>query len=309
MRILYMGTAPFAVPSLLRLMDAGHEVLGVVTQPDKPVGRKRELQPSAVKRVALERGLPVYQPERLRRDKAFHEEVRAMAPDLVAYAAYGQIIPQAFLDIPRLGCWNVHGSLLPKYRGAAPIQWSIVRGDSSTGVCVMIAEAGLDTGPVLAHRAMEIRPDDTAGTLGDRMADVGAGLLVETIAAWERGEVTPVPQDESEATFAPTIEKEHARIDWAQPARVVDCLVRGMSPKPGAWTTWRGQDFKVWLSKGANEAAFAAPGTVRLEGKRALVSTGDGALELVTVQPSGKRAMPALDWARGLRGEEIFSAD
>lgn len=308
MRILYMGTAPFAVPGLIGLMNAGHDILGVVTQPDKPVGRKRELQPSAVKRAALERGLPIFQPERLRRDKAFHETVRAMAPDLVAYAAYGQIIPQAFLDIPRLGCWNVHGSLLPAYRGAAPIQWSIANGDATTGVCVMIAEAGLDTGPVLSQREMTIEPDDTAGTLGERMADIGARLLVETIVAWERGEITPMPQDESAATFAPSIEKEDARIDWSRPARQLDCLVRGMSPKPGAWTTWNGHDFKIWLSRHTDEPAFGEPGLARLHGRRALVSTGDGTLELRTVQPAGKRPMAALDWARGLQGGETTFA-
>lgn len=306
MRILYMGTAPFAVPSLLRLLDAGHEILGVVSQPDKPVGRKRVLQPSAVKQAALERGLPVFQPERLRRDKAFHDTVREMAPDLVAYAAYGQIIPQSFLDIPHLGCWNVHGSLLPKYRGAAPIQWSIIHGDETTGVCVMIAEAGLDTGPVLAHREMAVEPRDTTGTLGDRMADIGAGLLVETIAAWESGEIVPMPQDESQATYAPLIEKEHAHLDWSRSTRALDCLIRGMSPKPGAWTGWRGQDFKVWLARPAAEAPFGEPGAIRMEGKRVLVSTGDGALQLETVQPAGKRPMAALDWARGLQGPEQF---
>jgi methionyl-tRNA formyltransferase len=306
MRILFMGTAPFAVPSLLGLIDAGHDLLGVVTQPDKPVGRKREMQPSAVKTAALERGLAVYQPERLRRDAGFLESVRALAPDLVAYAAYGQIIPQSFLDIPRLGCWNVHGSLLPRYRGAAPIQWSIANGDETTGVCVMIAEAGLDTGPVLASQAMDILPEDTAGTLGERMARVGADLLAATIAASERGALHPAPQDESLATFAPTIEKADAMLNWSRPARALEPFIRGMNPKPGAWTTWRGQDFKIWLARAADERTPGAPGAVRLEGRRVLAAAGDGSLELVTVQPAGKKAMPALDWARGLRGAETF---
>jgi methionyl-tRNA formyltransferase len=306
MRILFMGTAPFAVPSLIGLMDAGHDVLGVVTQPDKPVGRKREMQPSAVKTAALERGLAVFQPERLRRDAGFLETARGMAPDLVAYAAYGQIIPQKFLDIPRLGCWNVHGSLLPKYRGAAPIQWSIANGDETTGVCVMIAEAGLDTGPVLASQPMDILPDDTAGTLGERMARIGADLLTATIAESERGPLSPAAQDESLATFAPTIEKADARLNWTRPARALEPFIRGMNPKPGAWTTWRGQDFKVWLARPSDERGAGAPGTVRLEGRRVLAATGEASLELVTVQPAGKKAMPALDWARGLRGAETF---
>ncbi|HEY3413902.1 MAG TPA: methionyl-tRNA formyltransferase [Armatimonadota bacterium] len=305
MRILFMGTAPFAVPSLESLLAAGHEVVGVVTQPDKPVGRKRELLPSAVKSAALGHGLPVYQPVRLRKDKALHETVRGLAPDIVAYAAYGQIIPQAFLDIPRLGCWNVHGSLLPAYRGAAPIQWSIINGDPRTGVCVMIAEAGLDTGPVLAAAEMDILPVDNAFTLGERMAAVGARLLVDTIAGWERGEVAPKPQDPRLATLAPAIEKEDARIDWLRPATALDCFVRGMNPKPGAWTLWRGGEFKVWAAASASEAP-GAPGAVGIAGKRVLVGTGGGALELLTVQPSGKRPMPALDWARGFRSAEAF---
>jgi methionyl-tRNA formyltransferase len=250
--------------------------------------------------------LAIFQPERLRRDAGFLETVREMAPDLVAYAAYGQIIPQKFLDIPRLGCWNVHGSLLPKYRGAAPIQWSIANGDETTGVCVMIAEAGLDTGPVLASQPMDILPDDTAGTLGERMARIGADLLTATIAASERGPLSPAAQDESLATFAPTIEKADARLNWTRPARALEPFIRGMNPKPGAWTTWRGQDFKVWLARPSDERGAGAPGTVRLEGRRVLAATGEASLELVTVQPAGKKAMPALDWARGLRGAETF---
>lgn len=306
MRILYMGTATFAVPSLERLIEAGHEILGVVTQPDKPVGRKKVLQPSPVKEVALRLGLPVHQPISMRRDKAFHETVRAMEPDLVAYAAYGQLIPQGFLDIPRLGCWNVHGSLLPKYRGAAPIQWAIINGEDRTGATVMIAEAGLDTGPVLAMEEIDIRPDDTAGTLGERMAEVGADLLVSTIAAWECGEVTPQPQDHAAATHAPSIEKDDARLDWSKPAQALDRFVRGLNPRPGAWTTWRGQDFKVWESRPAPEESGGEPAEIRVVGKRVLIAAGDGVLELRTVQPAGKRPMPALDWSRGLRAAERF---
>ncbi len=306
MRILYMGTAAFAVPSLERLIEAGHEILGVVTQPDKPVGRKKVLHPSPVKEVALRLGLPVHQPTSLRRDKGFHEAVRAMEPDLVAYAAYGQLIPQGFLDIPRLGCWNVHGSLLPKYRGAAPIQWAIINGEERTGATVMIAEAGLDTGPVLAMEAIDIRPDDTAGTLGERMAEIGADLLVSTIAAWERGEVTPQPQDHAAATLAPSIEKDDARLDWSKPAQALDRFARGLNPRPGAWTVWRGQDFKVWEARPAPEESGGEPGEIRVAGKRVLIATGDGALELRTVQPAGKRPMPAQDWSRGLRAAERF---
>jgi len=299
-----MGTAPFAVPSLLRLQSAGHEVLGVVTQPDKPVGRKHVLQPSPVKQAALTLGLPVFQPARLRKDVALREAVREMAPDLVAYAAYGQIIPQSFLDIPRLGCWNVHGSLLPAYRGAAPIQRAIMNGDRATGVCVMIAEAGLDTGPVLASAPMEILRTDTAATLGERMAGIGADLLVETIAAWERDAVAPVPQDEPAATYAPAIEREDAHIDWARDAEDLVFFVRGLNPKPGAWTTWRGQELKIWAAEPAADDLTA--GAIAIDGKRVLAGAGHASLRLATVQPAGKRPMAALDWARGLRGAEKF---
>lgn len=305
MRILYMGTATFAVPSLVALMKAGHEILGVVTQPDKPVGRKRILEASAVKSAALALGVAVFQPERLRRDKSFHKQVREMAPDLVAYAAYGQIIPPAFLEIPRLGCWNVHGSLLPAYRGAAPIQWSIINGNAATGVCVMIAEAGLDTGPVLTSREMDILSMDTTATLGARMADIGAQLLVETISRWERDDVTPLQQDESKVTFAPAIEKNDARVVWHQSAAVLDCFVRGMNPKPGAWTMWRGLDFKIWVARPA-DAVLLPPGGLAIAGKAVFVATGEGSLELKVVQPSGKKPMVAIDWARGLHGDERF---
>lgn len=306
MRIVFMGTAAFATPSLERLLEAGHEILAVVTQPDRPAGRKRVLTPPPVKVAAAERGLPVLQPERLRRDRAFLEAIRAMAPDLVAYAAYGQIIPPAFLEIPRLGCWNVHGSLLPAYRGAAPIQRALMNGDIRTGVTIMMAEAGLDTGPILAAREMDIRPDDTYGTLAERMSGVGADLLVGSIAAWERGELTPRAQDDCAATYAPAIEAEDSRLDWALSARRLDGWVRGLNPKPGAWTTWRGGVFKVWEASATDSPTPGSPGEVRVNAERVLVATGDGALSLRAVQPSGGRRMTALDWARGLRGHEQF---
>lgn len=304
MRIVFMGTADFATPGLHRLVEAGHDVLGVITQPDKPVGRRREVRPGPVKAAALEMGLPVWQPVRLRRDEALRHEMRRLAPDLVAYAAYGQIIPRWFLEIPRLGCWNVHGSLLPAYRGAAPIQRAIMNGDTTTGVCVMQADEGLDTGPVLSSRTVEIRPDDTYGTLAGRMAALGARLLVETIAAWERGEVTPQPQDDTRATHAPAIERDDARIDWNRAAAALDPFIRGLNPKPGAWTTFRGQEFKVWLGRPVGEEL--PPGKLMASGRRVLAGTGAGALELLEVQPAGRRVMAACDWGRGLRGEEGF---
>jgi len=306
MRMLFMGTAEFAVPSLISLLQAGHDVTGVVTQPDKPVGRKKILQASPVKQYALEHGLPVYQPERLRRDKSFLDQVRGMELDVVTYAAYGQILPPSFLEIPRLGCWNVHGSLLPRYRGAAPIQWAIVNGERETGVCVMIAEAGLDTGPVLAEQALSISEEDTALTLGARMAEIGAELLIDTLAAWEKGEVNPKVQDNAAATYAPSIQRDDARIQWQRPARDIHNLIRGMHPRPGAWTTFRGQEFKVLPSRLGNSGTPLSAGAVHVVNGAVMVGTGEGVLELLEVQPAGKRAMPAVEWARGIRKEDRF---
>lgn len=306
MRMLFMGTADFAVPSLKSLLKAGHDVTGVVTQPDKPVGRKKILQASPVKQCALEHGLPVFQPERLRRDKSFLDQLRDMELDVVTYAAYGQILPPSFLEIPRLGCWNVHGSLLPQYRGAAPIQWAIINGEQETGVCVMIAEAGLDTGPVLSEQALPIREEDTALTLGTRMAEMGAELLVKTLAAWEGGQVKPREQDHSAATYAPSIQRDDARIDWQSSARQLHNLVRGMHPRPGAWTTFRGQEFKVLLSRCGDDGIHLSEGSVCVLDETVVVGTGEGTLQLLEVQPAGKRAMQATEWARGIRKDDRF---
>ena len=305
MRILFGGTAEFAVPCLKRLAQSRHELLGVFTQPDRPAGRKRIPQPSPVKSAAQALGLTVYQPERLRKDTVFLDAVRAMQPDVVVYAAYGQILPSAFLSIPRHGCWNIHGSLLPKYRGAAPIQWAIANGDSETGVCVMIAEAGLDTGPVLTSTATAIQSDDTAGTLTAKLALLGADLMMVTIDDFEAGLITPQPQDEAKATHAPSITREHARIDWKRPAVEIGALIRAMNPKPGAWTVWRGQEFKIWS---AIPMAFDArsPGDLSVPAGHVLAGTGGGALALTTVQPAGKKPMPAVEWARGWHGDERF---
>ena len=306
-RLIYMGTPEFAVPPLLALIEAGHAVVAVVTQPDKPVGRKRLLSPPPVKEAALERGIPVLQPTSAR-SAAFHEEVRALAPEVVGYAAYGKILPQAFLDIPPHGCLNVHASFLPKYRGAAPIQWAIMNGETVTGVSIMRAEAGLDTGPVLLAEEESIRPDDTAGTLMERLSHLGARLLVEAMRRVEAGEASYTPQDDAAATHAPLLTAEVAAMDWTRTAETLRNQVRGLNPKPGAVTRFRDREVKVWQAERRDESGEA--GTVlRVEDAGPAVAAGQGALLLTEVQPSGSRRMSGGEFARGQRvtAGEVFA--
>lgn len=303
-----MGTPEFAVPSLHALLEAGHDVPAVVTQPDKPVGRRRVLTPPPLKTAAVELGLPVLQPERAR-DEAFLEQMRALAPDLVAYAAYGKILPPSFLEIPKHGCINVHASLLPKYRGAAPIQWAIINGETVTGVSIMRAEVGVDTGPVLLQREEPIRPDDTAGDLSARLARLGAQMLVEAVALIETGRAVFVPQDDSLATYAPMLKPEDALLDWSWPAEAVRNRVRAMNPKPGAVAVARGRDLKVWMASVVDGDPNAEPGTVVAVSKEGLVvQAADRAVLLEEVQPAGGGRMSGADFARGWRiaaGEKL----
>ncbi|MBW3622137.1 MAG: methionyl-tRNA formyltransferase [Armatimonadetes bacterium] len=301
MRLIYMGTPEFAVPPLIALLEAGHEVVAVVTQPDKPVGRKRTLTPPPVKAAALERGIPVLQPNSAR-SPAFHDQVRAYAPEVIGYAAYGKMLPQAFLDLPPHGCLNVHASLLPKYRGAAPIQWAIMNGETVTGVSIMRAEAGLDTGPVLLAAEEPIRDDDTAGTLAERLSHLGARLLAEGIRRAEAGTASFTPQDDSEATHAPLLTLETARMDWTRPARDLRNQVRGLNPKPGALTRYEGREVKVWRAE--VREGQGSPGTVLVvEEAGPVVVAGGGALCLTEVQPAGSRRMSGAEFVRGQRVE------
>jgi len=308
MRIVFMGTPHFAVPSLHALLEAGHDVLAVVTQPDKPVGRKRVLTPPPLKVAAVQRGLTVLQPERAR-DEAFLAQMRALAPDLVAYAAYGKILPPSFLEIPRHGCINVHASLLPKYRGAAPIQWAIINGETVTGVSIMRAEAGVDTGPVLLQREEPIRPDDTAGDLSARLARLGAEMLVEAVGLIESGRAVFIPQDESLATYAPMLKPEDAVLDWNQPAQSVRNRVRALNPKPGAVAVIQGREVKVWRASVVDGDPSAEPGTVIAVCKAGpAVQACGGAVLLEEVQPAGGKRMSGADLARGWRihaGEKL----
>ncbi|HWE60992.1 MAG TPA: methionyl-tRNA formyltransferase [Chloroflexota bacterium] len=308
LRIVFMGTPAFAVPSLRALLSINEidgtpiHVVGVVTQPDRPAGRGRRLTASPVKTEALAAGIPVQQPEHLRRPEAL-QALQALAPDLIVVAAFAQILSKRVLDLPRCGCLNVHASLLPRYRGAAPIQAAILDGAPETGVCIMRMEAGLDTGPVLACYREPILPDDTAESLGARLAMGGAELLLRTVPDWVRGAIVPEPQDETQATVTRPLRKEDGRIDWQLPAAYIERQVRAMFPWPGAYTTAGGALLKVRAASVVSApTAGQTPGTLLAapEGPYPLVVTGDGLLALREVQPAGRRPMAGADWLRGI---------
>jgi len=303
MRLVFLGTPAFAVPTLERLVEAGHQVLAVVTQPDRPRGRGGKLAAPPVKEAALRLGLPVFQPERVRRPEAL-EYLRAMVVDAMVVVGYGQIIPQSVIDLAPLGILNVHASLLPKYRGAGPIQWSIVNGEAITGVTIMRIDAGLDTGDMLLKAETPIAPDENAIELGTRLSIIGADLLVKALQGLADGTITPEKQDSRLATLAPILKKEHGVIDWAQSAKDIHNRVRGLQPWPGAHTKFRGQTLNVWRSHVASETAGErAPGQfVRL--KPLLVACGSGTLELLEVQMEGRKRISAADFANGQRVAE-----
>ena len=300
MRIIFLGTPQFAVPTLDAIVTAGHNVLEAITQPDRPKGRKQELTFSPVKTAALRLGIPVYQPERIRRPEAV-EHLRALAPEAMVIVGYGQIIPQSVIDIAPLGIINVHASLLPELRGAAPIQWSIARGFRRTGVTTMRIDAGLDTGDIVGKWETEIGPDETAPELSLRLADAGARLLVETLAALADGSARPEAQDHARATLAPILKKEDGRIDWHTPAHQIHDRIRGFQPWPGAYTSFRGQLLHLWRSRLVPQRWNLAPGAlVQEDGVFAI--GGDGAsLELLEVQLEGRKKMPAGVFANGHR--------
>jgi methionyl-tRNA formyltransferase len=299
---VFFGTPAWAVPSLEALIGAGIEVATVVTNPDRPAGRGMEVTASPVKVAAGKLGLDVLQPEKARAPE-FIQEIEALAPDVAIVVAYGKILPQAMLDAVPRGFVNLHFSLLPAYRGAAPVQRAIMDGLEITGISVMILTAGMDEGPVIATAEVRIEDDDTAGVLGARMAEVGARTLVDALPRYVAGELRPVEQDHSSATYAPKVTPEEARIDWTRSARQVRDFVRALNPVPGAWTMLRGRRVKVHRVEGVSVEEPLGPGELHVAGDL-VVGAGDGKLALAEVQPAGKRRMSGAELARGLRPAE-----
>ena len=296
MKIVFMGTPDFAVPSLQALLDARHEVCAVYTQPDKPQGRKQVLTAPPVKELALQRGIPVYQPATLKNEDE-QAKLRALAPEVIIVVAYGKLLPKAVLDIPPRGCINVHGSLLPRWRGAAPIQWSIIAGDQKAGVTTMQMAEGLDTGDMLLTYETKIGARETAGELFDRLAQAGAALLVETLEKLDS--ITPRPQDDSQSCYAHMLDKQMAVIDWTKSAHEIDCLIRGLSPWPIALTTLAGARLKIYAAEPVS--GTGKPGEVlESDPKKGLtVACGAGALALHEVQLVGGKRMKSADFLRG----------
>ncbi len=304
MVLIFLGTPTFAVPTLERIVDAGHRVSAVFTQPDRPKGRGGQLTAPPVKEAALRLGLPVHQPERIRRPEVV-DQLKQLNPDAMVVVGYGQIIPQAIIDIPRLGIMNVHASLLPKYRGAAPIQWAVANGETRTGVTTMRIDAGLDTGDMLLKWDTEIGSEENALELGARLADAGAELLIKTL----RDNPTPVKQTPAEATYAPILKKEDGEIDWNWPSSKIFNRSRGLLPWPGAYSFFRGQLFHIWKSRVSGQALQGEPGLMSAMDKRLLIACGDRTeLELMEVQVEGRKRMSAAAFMNGhhLKDDEIL---
>ncbi|MCH5286341.1 MAG: methionyl-tRNA formyltransferase [Christensenellaceae bacterium] len=293
MRIVFMGTPEFAVPSLRALCEAGYEVVGVFTQPDRPRGRGNKVAFSPVKEYALSRGIPVFQPQRIRRDGI--DDLKALAPDLCVTAAFGQILSQEVLDIPPLGNINVHASLLPRHRGSAPIAWAIMQGDAEAGVTTMMMDKGIDTGDMLLKSATPIRPGETCGELTERLSEMGAALLLDTLRALENGSLTRVPQDEAQMTYDPMLTKDMGVIDWAMPAAVIVNRVHGLNPWPGCSTAFEGGRLKLLRAEVAEGSG--QPGEVLVaDAKNGLIiAAGEGAVRVLLMQaPGGKPMAPTV---------------
>ncbi len=303
MRVLFAGTPEVAVPSLRALFASRHEIVAVLTRPDAPAGRGRTLQPSEVAQVALDAGIEVLRPA-TPRDPVFLARLAELAPDAAPIVAYGGLIPPAALSIPRFGWINLHFSLLPAWRGAAPVQHAVMAGDEVTGASTFLLEQGLDTGPVFGVVTESVRPTDTAGDLLARLADSGSGLLVATLDGLEAGSLVAVPQPADGVSLAPKISVDDARIGWLDPAMRVDRLIRGCTPAPGAWTTFRGERVKLGPILLAPDVSDLAPGQLRVVKNAVWVGTGTHAVRLGDVQAQGKRLMGAGDWARGVRVEQ-----
>ncbi len=299
MRIVFMGTPDFAVPTLNKLYESEHEIAAVFTQPDKPKGRGYKLAPPPVKVLALEHGTPVYQPDSLKKQPEMWDVLKEIAPDVIVVAAYGKILPKKVLDIPKYHCVNVHGSLLPKYRGAAPIQWSVLNGDDETGITTMLMGEGLDTGDILLQRSTPIGENETAAELFDRLAEIGADLLIETLEKLEKGEITPVKQDEELATYASILTKDMCMIDFNKPVKEVHKKICGLSDWPCAVTTLDGKRLKVFRSQIVKDKTPGQQAGTVVDTKQFCVCCADGVIKLTEVQAEGSKRMRSEDYLRG----------
>lgn len=306
-KIVFMGTPDFSVPILRRLITDGYDVIGVVTQPDRPVGRKRILSPPPIKEEAARQGIPVYQPEKIR-EKEELEKIVALKPDLIVTAAFGQILPKALLDAPEYGCINVHASLLPELRGGAPIHYAIIQGKKKTGITIMYMAEKLDAGDILTRREVPITEDDTVGTLHDKLSSVGAELLSETLPRLFAGEIVPLPQNDDEATFAPNIKREQEKIDWAVPGEQIYNHIRGLNPWPVAYTTLAGKPLKIWMAEKFEDRHGSIPGTILgVDEDGIIVASCDStAIKINELQPAGKKRMPAREFLLGTESAELI---
>lgn len=304
MKVVFMGTPDFAVGALKAIWEAGYEICGVVTQPDKPKGRSKELQMTPVKEFALEKGIEVFQPVRVRKPEAV-EKLASWNADIFVVAAFGQILSQEILDMPKYGCINIHASLLPKYRGAAPIQWSIINGDDVTGVTIQQMNAGVDTGDILFTEEIPVAPTDTYATLYDKLEALGAQMIVPALENIEKGNVNPVPQNEEESSHVSMIDKAMGKIDFSRPACEIERLVRGLNPWPSAYTVCRGKTMKIWESCLADETVNGEPGSIHSVSREAIcINTGDGVLKVTELQLEGKKRMLVKDFLLGYRIEK-----
>lgn len=304
MRIVFMGTPDFAVPVLESLCDAGHEVAAVVTQPDKPRGRGKEMQYTPVKKTALERNIKVYQPQKVK-DEEFVQILKEINPDVIVVVAFGQILPPVILDMPKYGCINVHASLLPKYRGAAPIQWVIIDGEKETGITTMKMDKGLDTGDMLLKTVVPIDEKETGGSLHDKLAGMGGTLIVETLKGIEEGNIIPEKQDGTKSNYAKMLDKKLGKIDFSKPAEEIERLIRGLNPWPSAYTSLNGKTLKIWDADVRNEKTDMPYGMItEVTNDEISVSTGDGLLIIRELQLEGKKRMDTESFLRGYKVEK-----
>lgn len=305
MKVVFMGTPDFSVPTLQKIIDAGHEVIGVVTQPDKAKGRSKALQFTPVKELAVKYDIPVYQPQRIKGNQEFYEEMKALNPDVMITVAFGQILPQEILDLPKYGCINVHASLLPKYRGSAPIQWVILDGETESGVTTMMTDIGIDTGDILLKKVVPLDEKETGGSLHDKLSVVGGDLLIETLKGVEEGTVTRIPQGETPTKYAKMLTKELGKIDFTKSAVEIERLIRGLNPWPSAYTSLHGKTLKIWDANVVDGDVNAKPGEViRVDKTSFTVMTGDKALEIMEMQLEGKKRMMTEAFLRGYNVEK-----